>query len=57
MYAQTQAYHLRLNVYPGVLRVGSWSPGVFVALDRRDKIVAGVMLHGAIPCGIAYDGN
>lgn len=56
MYARTQAYRLRLNIYPGVLRVGSWSPGLFAALNRQDTLVGGVTFSTGVPLGIAYDG-
>jgi len=40
--ASTKDYALRLNVYPGLLDIGGWSPGFFLALNREEKWIAGL---------------
>ena len=40
--AATKDYAVRLNVYPGVLRIGPVSPSFFVAVDRDERVVAGL---------------
>ena len=40
LYANTQTYRLRLNVYPGVLKLAGWSPGLFAALNRNERFEA-----------------
>jgi hypothetical protein len=53
--ARTKDYRMRLNVYPGVLRLGPLSPGLFVADKRSEGIVFGVTIGSvpSIPVGIA----
>ena len=54
-YAATKDYRLRLNVYPGVLRLGPVSPGIFLALDDDLRMLAGVNLNllPLLPVGLA----
>ncbi len=42
MLASTKDYAMRLNVYPGLIHLGDWSPGLFVALNRDEKWLAGI---------------
>ncbi|MGE5314871.1 MAG: hypothetical protein ACM3Q4_09280 [Acidobacteriota bacterium] len=43
----------KLNVYPGVIRIGSFSPGLFVSLGKGDQLIAGLTVRYS-PFGIAY---
>lgn len=43
---------LRLNLYPGVLRVGAFSPGVYLGLREPGTVILGVSVS-ALPLGIA----
>lgn len=47
MLASTKDYALRLNLYPGLFKLGGWSPGLFVAVNRDENWIAG--LHFAWP--------
>nr|MBC8367885.1 hypothetical protein [bacterium] len=42
MLASTKDYAMRLNIYPGLIHLGDWSPGLFVALNRDEKWLAGI---------------
>ena len=53
LYTNTQTYRLRLNIYPGVLKLGGWSPGLFTALNRNERFEAGVTFSTRIPFGLA----
>lgn len=57
LYARTQAYIGRLNVYPGVVKLGPWSPGFFVAVNRNERIEAGITFSTRFPVGIAISGH
>jgi hypothetical protein len=43
---------LRVNVYPGVVRVGAWSPGLYLGHRRGDGWLLGVSLAD-VPVGLA----
>lgn len=43
---------LRLNVYPGVVRVGRYSPGLYLGLREPDTVILGVSA-AALPFGLA----
>jgi len=55
LFANTQAYRWRLNVYPGVVKVGRWSPGFFTAINRNDHLETGITLTAKLPVGLATD--
>jgi len=57
MFADTQAYRWRLNVYPGVVRVGGWSPGLFAAINASDRFEAGITFSTESPLGLARGGR
>ncbi|MCX6137633.1 MAG: hypothetical protein NTV54_09095 [Ignavibacteriales bacterium] len=46
-------YAVNLNIYPGVIRIGKFSPGVWIALNRDGTSIAGVCAAWS-PVGIAY---
>lgn len=52
IYSKKQDYTLRLNIYPGLLDVKGFSPGVFVAVDQDDRMMAGITLS-YIPIGLS----
>jgi hypothetical protein len=55
LFANTQAYRWRLNVYPGVVKIGGWSPGFFTAINRSDNLETGITITGRIPVGFAKE--
>lgn len=57
LYARTQAYIGRLNVYPGVVRLGPWSPGFFLAVNRNERLEGGITFSTRFPFGIAFGGQ
>ncbi len=56
LYAETKDYRLRLNLYPGLVRIGPISPGFFLALDRDGRMLLGINLLQQ-PFGLAGGGN
>ena len=52
IYSRKQDYMLRLNIYPGLLSLKSFTPGIFLAIDQDDKIGMGITLS-YIPFGLA----
>jgi len=57
LWSHKSRYKGRVNVYPGLLRRGRFSPGLFAALGRdNDDVVVGVDLRLAdfIPVGVAF---
>ncbi len=57
IFADTQAYRWRLNVYPGVVRLGAWSPGFYAALNWSNRFEAGVTISARLPLGVASGGS
>lgn len=57
LYADTKDYRLRLNLYPGLFRIGPLAPGVFLAERRNEGMVLGVTLlyPPGLPLGVAVD--
>jgi hypothetical protein len=55
--AKTKEYRFRFNVYPGVLRLGPVSPGLFFADRRKRGLVFGVTFDflPMLPAGLAGD--
>ena len=55
LFARTKGYRVRLNLYPGLVRVGGFSPGWFVAVDHEDRVLAGITLADVphLPLGLA----
>lgn len=51
--ADTYYMRYRLNVYPGVLALGSWSPGIFCSLDANGHPTLGVTLT-SLPVGVGH---
>lgn len=51
-WANTTRYRLKVNAYPGLLRVGAFSPGLFVNANKHDEVLLGVMIS-AIPIGLS----
>ncbi len=49
--AATKEYRLRLNVYPGVFKVGCVSPSFFLVMDQEERILVGMGL-ARLPVGV-----
>jgi hypothetical protein len=45
-------YKIHMNIYPGIIRFGSFSPGVFCAVGEEGRIVSGLTL-AVSPVGLA----
>lgn len=48
----TKGYRMRLNVYPGMIRIGKTSPGFFINLREDNRVVTGIHFK-FFPFGIA----
>ena len=53
--SQAWTQRLRVNVYPGLVRVGRFSPGLFLGI-RGGGAIAGLRL-GTLPVGLAWAGR
>jgi hypothetical protein len=56
VYTKSSDYMLNLNVYPGVLKLGSLSPGFFTAYNPEGKIIWGLSASW-MPFGLAHFTN
>lgn len=52
LYSQTQDYRVRINVYPGVVKIYKFSPGFFMSLNHENKPSIGINFR-LIPLGLA----
>lgn len=53
LFARTKDYKVRLNLYPGLVRVGRFSPGFVAALNRENSALVGVTFGGSpLPAGL-----
>ena len=52
IYSKKQDYTVRLNLYPGLFTVKGFSPGLFVAVDQDDRVMAGITMS-YIPIGLS----
>lgn len=54
LFARTKDYAYRLNLYPGLIRVGPLRPGFFVALDQDNNAMGGITFGSLqhLPFGI-----
>lgn len=52
-WANTSRYQFRLNAYPGLVRLGPISPGLFLVINKNDEVLGGVTI-AAIPLGVAF---
>ena len=48
----TKRYRMLLNVYPGVINGGSFSPGFFAAMSKNNDLIAGISLS-FFPLGLS----
>ena len=54
IFSQGKCDRLRLNVYPGVVKIGSWRPGLFMVLSQDYELTAGIELNALdLPFGFA----
>ncbi len=44
---------VRLNIYPGVIDLWGFSPGVFASIGNREQVIAGISFRFS-PVGLAY---
>lgn len=44
IYSDRKDNMLRINVYPGLVRLGAYSPGFFLLLDRDNRLIMGMNL-------------
>jgi hypothetical protein len=56
VYTKKSDYMLNLNVYPGVLKFGSFSPGFFTAYNPAGKLIWGISASW-MPFGLAHFSN
>ena len=52
LFSGSRAYKARVNLYPGLLKLGEISPAFFAAIGQRREIICGIALRG-MPLGIA----
>lgn len=50
--AGTKGYKVRLNIYPGIFRIGNFSPAFFISLRDDNALVTGFHVHFS-PFGLA----
>jgi len=50
--AGTKGYRVRLNIYPGMISLGKFSPGLFFAVGKEKELIAGIHFR-FIPVGCA----
>jgi hypothetical protein len=48
LYAKKKDYRYRLNLYPGLVKVGPFKPGLFMALNKENRLMAGITF-GSVP--------
>ena len=53
VYTRSSDYRLNLNVYPGVFKFGSFSPGFFAACNPKGKLIFGISAIW-MPFGLAH---
>ncbi len=52
IYAGKKDNMIRLNIYPGMIRIGEFSPGFFLLINRQKEAIAGIQLW-LLPFAIA----
>jgi len=54
LFAKTKDYRYRLNLYPGLLKMGKFKAGAFIALNRDDSLMYGITFGNfrSLPVGI-----
>lgn len=52
--AGTKGYRLRLNIYPGLIPLGLFSPGLFCAVGKKGELITGINFSFT-PIGCAGD--
>jgi len=52
IFSGTKRYRMLLNVYPGVINTGSFSPGFFAAMSKNNDLIAGISLS-FFPIGLS----
>jgi hypothetical protein len=54
LWAQSKDYRLRLNVYPGLIRFGHFSPSLFLTLNEDGKVYAGLSFDWLLWLPVGY---
>ncbi len=52
IYSKTQDFKLRLNMYPGLLKIYKFSPGIYFSLNQRNRVSLGLTVR-FFPVGLA----
>lgn len=52
VFADTYFMRYRCNVYPGIISIGSFSPGFFVSIDSNNSVTIGITFI-SLPVGLA----
>lgn len=47
-------YALNLNIYPGIIKIGDFSPGSWIAMNRNGSLIIGITAAWS-PVGVAYN--
>ena len=56
LFSQSKRDRMRINLYPGLVEIGSWKPGFFMAVDQDYEVTAGLELNVLhLPFGIAMN--
>lgn len=51
-YSQTQDFKFRVNLYPGLVKIGNFSPGFHLSLNQRNQLNAGITFR-FLPIGLS----
>lgn len=56
-FARSKDYRYRLNLYPGLVKVGGLQPGFFVGVNDNERMLAGITIGSLhhVPVGIGGD--
>ncbi len=46
--------NIRVNIYPGLVKIGGLTPGIFIGLGEWDKFVFGINFYHHLPFGLGF---
>ncbi|MBK9471482.1 MAG: hypothetical protein IPO18_04255 [bacterium] len=57
LFARSKDYRYRLNIYPGLIKVGGLQPGFFVGVNADERMLAGITIGTLrhVPVGVGGD--
>ena len=57
LFARSKDYRYRLNIYPGLIKVGGLQPGFFVGVNADERMLAGITIGTLrhVPVGVCGD--